>query len=536
MKTLGIIVLLPMVLLGLLMGAQFSCDMWTGQQGDAVVNVHSFGETDVEILQDVQKASAYFPQFLEGAMQLKMKRTVDVWVGADRKKYEELMTGRMHESAESARQKAQYTSGQALAGKQLCAINGDKNSLKTVSDRYSTTGHELFHQIQYELSDGSHEEKKALFWLDEGSADYVGAQLCEKLGGRSVEKWYLDARFSLFTAKQMADISCLQHISEEERLQLLNADMRSYSLSDVMTYYLLQHYGAGQPDKKIVTYYQTLKKDSAEDAFAKTFGIEMQAFLQEFVAWWQQERSRPADIKLIARNGVTEGQRQDFAAHLSAGRKWLRTHWGRDLHGDYQVVLVGSEDDFVAAMQEYAQVGLDSARQMASGSIWAENGSTIFFNISKADDTQQLIFASSSLVARLLLIQELGGEESGVEWLFRGSSYLAGVACLIESGQGDLSAYQRSWRKELRRQTPLPALDKMLTADAVRDMDKQYDSNEVARLSEYGTAELVQRYGWQSLYIWAQAARASGDGKKAFANVFGVSVTDFAAQVHRMVY
>ncbi len=540
MKKAFIILLAVLAALGLFIGSGDNGERIAEQlgiiQGEAVIRVHSLGSPDAEAMRDVQKACAVFPDFLAETLQVKMEHSVDVWVGADREKYEELMRERMDESADSAKQKAQYTSGQALASKHICVINGDRDSLKNASERYSTTGHELFHQIQHELSDGSRSYDNSLFWLDEGSADYVGARLCETLGGRSFAKWYQDVRFSLFSARQVVDLSQLQHITEEERLQLLNTKVHSYSLSDVLVYYLLQRYGDGQPEQKLVAYYQQLRENKAEAAFYKTFGLDTTAFLQEFAAWWQQERMAPAKIQVIAREGVSEKQRQEFADRLAIARNWIKRHWGSDLRGEYQILLAASEADFVTAMLENAQVSRETAQQMAAGSIWAENGSTVFVNFNKSDDEQQQIFTSSTLLARLLLVQELGPEDSGVEWLLRGSSYLVGVGCLIESGHGRLDDYQRAWRKELRRQPPLPTLDRMMTREAAKEMDRQYDSNDLARLSEYAAAELVRRYGWSSLYTWAQAARNSGDGRKSFADVFGIHVTDFAAQVHMLVY
>jgi hypothetical protein len=75
----------------------------------------------------------------------------------------------------------------------------------------------------------------------------------------------------------------------------------------------------------------------------------------------------------------------------------------------------------------------------------------------------------------------------------------------------------------------------MSNADMQKAME-QYGNEPVSHLCEYAAAELVRRYGWSALYNWQLAARRSGDGKQAFLQVFGITVADFGAQVHMMIY
>ena len=61
----------------------------------------------------------------------------------------------------------------------VTAVNAKAGVMDGHSDRYATTAHEPFHQLQYEMSHGRDTDKTALFWLEEGSADYVGAMMAE---------------------------------------------------------------------------------------------------------------------------------------------------------------------------------------------------------------------------------------------------------------------------------------------------------------------------------------------------------------------
>ncbi|BAL82916.1 hypothetical protein SELR_12080 [Selenomonas ruminantium subsp. lactilytica TAM6421] len=533
----GLLILATVVMILCSAGLSFEQGAWLDGREPGHVYVDTLGTPDEEVLANVKQTAEFFPQFMAEKFQLKLERPIDIYVGADRGKYEELLRERMHVSPETVKEKAQYTSGQSSGSKAMCVINGDKNNLKQNNNRYSTTAHELFHQMQHELSQGKSSYENTPYWLEEGSADYAGAVVSEAMGSGSVEKWYLDAKFALQYARNPAAVDQLQQTTEDGRMQLLSGRTKSYDLSDVMTYYLLQQYGAGQPMQKLGEFFRNLADDKAETAFAKTFGLEMTDFLQEFSGWWQVECSHPARFHTIIRDNVDKTAVNQFMGQLERAESWLKRNSGNSLKGEYQLVFVGTAEDFAAAEMEYGYISAAEAKSIAAGSVWAENNSTLFINVPQVTDPVQSMFVSAAMLNRLYIVQQLASDDGNeMAWLIRGASYVAGVARLAESDQGDIAAYQRYWRKKLRESQPLPTLDKLATGRALRDAGKTYDSERISNLCEYAAAELVQRYGWRGIYSWLAAARQSGDGKKAFNQVFGITVTDFAAQVHMLIY
>ncbi|WP_303840035.1 hypothetical protein [Selenomonas ruminantium] len=539
MRKLGIFLWICVLALGLCLGGKTAWDFLNGTvgaTGPATVSVHSLGQPAPETIRDIEQAAAAFPQLLEERYQVSLQQSVDIWVSADTVKYEELLVKRLGVEEDKVKPKAQYTSGESVGRKNIIALDGDKQKMTDKSERYSTTGHELFHQLQYELSEGRSGYENSLFWLEEGTADYAGALLAEKMGGRSVEKWYMDDLFTLQNAREAAKVEKLQRTTEEERMQLLSGKAKYYTLSDVMVYYLLHKYGGDRPEQKIIAYYKGLAKGEAETVFAQAFGVELNAFLQEFSAWWQGELSAPAQLEAVVRPQVDKSVARQFQKNIAASRQWLQRHWGHDLKGRYKLVLVNGVEDYAAAMEEYCGVNAEEAKKTAADSVWAENNSTLFVNAAKIEDSRQSAFVSSTMVSRLFILQQLGNEDTDMSWLLRGISYVAGVSRLVETGEGRLPDYQRAWRLELRKNTPLPTVDKIMTADDMARAMEQYGNESVSHLCEYAAAELVRRYGWAALYNWQLAARRTGEGKQAFSQVFGITAADFAAQVYLMIY
>ena len=539
MRKLGIFLWVCAAVFGLCLGGKMAWDFLNGTAkatGPAAVSVHSLGQPASETMRDIELAAAAFPQLLAERYQVNLQHNVDIWVSADTGKYEKLLVEKLGVEEDKVKPKAQYTSGESVGRKNIIALDGDKQKMSDRSERYSTTGHELFHQLQFELSDGRSGYENSLFWLEEGTADYAGALLAEKMGGRSVEKWYMDDLFTLQNAKETAKAEKLQRTTEEERVQLLSGKAKYYTLSDVMVYYLLHHYGGSSPEQKIIAYYKGLAEGEAEQVFAQVFGVELSAFLQEFSVWWQGEFNAPAQFEVVVRPQVNESVARQYRQHIAKSRKWLQNHWGRDLKGRYKLVFVSGTEDYAAAMQEYCGVDAAEAQRTAADSVWAENNSTLFVNAAKIDDSRQSVFVSSAMVSRLFILQQLGSEDVGMTWLLRGMSYVSGVARLVETGEGKLPDYQRAWRQELRKNTPLRTVDKIMTNADMQKAMEQYGNESVSHLCEYAAAELVRRYGWSALYNWQLAVRRSGDGKQAFLQVFGITAADFGAQVHMMIY
>ena len=140
-----------------------------------------------------------------------------------------------------------------------------------------------------------------------------------------------------------------------------------------------------------------------------------------------------------------------------------------------------------------------------------------------------------ALMMRVLQGQRMGAPERNVEWLVRGAGYIMGVARLGEAGLGTLPQYQRAWIDALRQAGHVPQLAQMETTDGYRKTADSFTDDTASVMAEYATAELVTRYGWKSLSDWQEAVRSTGDGQKAFRQVFGLNLVDFEAAVQGKV-
>ena len=539
MKKLGCLLLVFLlaagVAAGLLAGGGRDFAGW-GRKGDGTIHVQPEGKPEAGLLQDVEKAASAFNDLLQAGMGVRLTRDVEVYVAGTEADYQQVLRREFSLEPAEAKSIAEISGGWTGGKRAVTAINGKAGVMTGTSDRISTTAHELFHQVQYELSDGNDTDEKALFWLEEGSADYIGARVAAELGGKTMTKWILDVKTELMRAPQTAKPEQLQHNTLAQRKALMRKDLHTYQLADLMTWYLLDRYAKGEEETKLAAYFRQLREvHEGETAFAQTFGIELGSFLQEFSQWWAAEQQRPAVLHFEAREGVRSGLTASLQRQADAVQALFARRFGRQLCGEYQVVLSQDQQDMAQAVSLYCDLPPKQAQELAAASLWIENGSTILINAQQLDTDRQRLFTMGALMMRVLQGQRMGAPERNVEWLVRGAGYIMGVARLGEAGLGTLPQYQRAWIDALRQAGRVPQLAQMETPDGYRKTADSFTDDTASVMAEYATAELVTRYGWKSLSDWQEAVRSTGDGQKAFRQVFGLNLVDFEAAVQGKV-
>lgn len=497
------------------------------------ISIRAEGSVPSSTMKQVQDASDAFQQLAEEQMGTPIHQAVDVFVCENQEDYQQTLQREFDLSADDAKQIADVSGGWTGASRQVTAINASAGVMNTRSDHYATTGHELFHQLQYELSRGHDTDEQALFWLEEGSADYIGAMVAERLHGRSAAKWKKDALDDLLTAPNPAKPQDIQHCTAEQRQKLMAREYHTYSLADVMTAYLLDHYAKGKECAQIAAYFRQLgDSDSGEQAFEQTFGLPLDAFLQEFSAWWAQEQTAGAQVSITARDGVSGAIPQELQRELAASQQLLARQMGMRWHGEYDMILAKDKADLEKAAMQALDIDEKKAKALAASSLWIENGSTILVNASQLGDSRQLSFSSAVLVLRAASAEISGqtAKEKDIAWLTRGMGYLFGTRRVVEMGAGDMAAYHRTWRIKLQQAGRIPELHSIASDKGYQEAVESLGDETVSALSELACLELNTKYGWSSYARYLKAMQQTQNAEKAFRSVYGVSSGQFAQQ------
>lgn len=504
--------------------------------GTGRIVIKTEGSPDKAMMQDIQQLADVFDTLTDEMIGVHLRRDIKVYVGADETAYQNILEREFSLKTDDAQKIARVSGGWTGGRRAVTALNGKAGVMADRSDCISTMAHELFHQLQYELSNGNDTDEKVLFWLEEGSADYVGALLAERLGGRSVQKWILDVQIELMSASHTVTLEQLQHTNMAERKALMSKELHTYQMADLMTWHLLTTHGKGQESIKLTEYFRQLKATSdGAEAFENTFGVGLKEYLAEFADWWRAEQQKPAEILIEPRPGVSAEKAQAMQAQVAAVQELFLYRLDRQLHGRYQLILSPNRQDLVNAIQLYCGVTEQKAAELAGSSLWIENNSTILINMEQLSEPHQQIFTMGVLLMRVMQGQRMASVKNDIEWLARGAGYMMGVARMSETGYGSLAQYQHTWSEMLHKSACIPMLSSMKTVEGYQKVSESVSENTASLMTEYAAAELVNRYGWKSLGKWQDTARSTGDAKQAFRQVFGQSVEDFESIVQQKV-
>ena len=397
-----------MVVLGI--AAAFAYHAYTTPQTPQGIDIHAAGDVAPDMMQDVKTAVQLFEQDAarSGAPLI---HHVDVYVAATQDDYISVLTNQFEQSAEDAAKIAEVSGGWTGGRKGLTALNGAAGVMDDTSDRKSTTAHELFHQLQFELSDGNDTDEKALFWMEEGAADYVGARIAEQAKGKTLRKWELDTLYDLRMAESTVKPESLAHCTLQQRMALMDKKYHTYQMADAMVICLMQQQ-KGKELSSLLQYFRLLKDHpDGEEAFEQAFGLSYGSFLKKFRAWYDGELHHPAELMFRARDGVPAGRAEALHEQALAVQPLLKQSFGQEVHGRYDVGVCATPEEYAAAIQEVCAVPQEKAQELAQDSLWVSNAGTIVLHADELTDRRQQQYAMATLMARLLRVQLSGRPE-----------------------------------------------------------------------------------------------------------------------------
>lgn len=230
------------------------------------VTITADPEVSAETYQNAALAVDLATTYMEKQFSLKLNKDIQLSLLADTDSYENWFVSELNLSRETARLGTRFT--HAASAKNVIGVNTSK--FVNQADQTFALAHELTHHYQ---SQEAGTDKIYPYWLYEGMADYIAAQV--------VENARLQPRG--FYSKSTVDYICM--ITERPRLSELhttpdwgNAILRygafTYSVCDYAVHYLM----AKRNPQSLIDYLRLSKSNPEDVAFKKAFGLSLVDF------------------------------------------------------------------------------------------------------------------------------------------------------------------------------------------------------------------------------------------------------------------
>ncbi|MDF2565114.1 MAG: hypothetical protein K0Q53_1509 [Massilibacillus sp.] len=495
---------------------------------NGTIHVIAEATTNQKMIDDTKKTTTFFKQFLAEDMHIELTRDVKIVICPTKESYNTVLQRDIHLSKDNALRQAKLSAGISNDKFHTIALNGTAEKMKTPQNSTSAIAHELFHQVQAQLS--NNKDDKALYWLKEGTADFIGATIAEKNGYQSREQWKLDTINTLRTAASYTSASDILHIDLEEWTNLMEQNQFPYQMSDLMVCYLVSEQPNDKAYASIAEYFRLVDRlGDGDKAFEQAFGLPINQFLLNFQHWFLTTMSQPAQIEIVRQPEIAPDAAADVEHGAALTRQFFQNKWNSDLKASQRIVLTGNKDTYTSTIAKEFNFSTEDAAQKSQSSVWWGNNSTTVVDMSSLSTKHQIIFATATIMVKRFQLQVASQKSlSTLSWLTNGSADVIAAHTVEMAGIYTLENYKTSWRNSLRNSAVIPNLAELQTEKDWTNANTKYGFNTVSHLSALAVASLIEKYGFESIHAWLEATKEYGDAEKAFQSVYGISSAQFA--------
>jgi len=514
------------IIFGLLSGVAFYFDtIWPEKQSPGIFQVVAQDGTDAVMQEDVQKTADLFNQILQADMNITLNRDIKIFICPTKEQYAAVLQKEFHMKEKTLDREAQVTGGMANADLKVIALNGYSNNMHLSQNRVATMGHEMFHQVQAQLSHDKGD--KALRWLTEGTADFLGARIAEKSGYLPMGQFPTERINALRNKSDHIAPNEVFHANKDQWVKLMEKDESSYHIADLMVFYLLTSIPDDQKYERITAYFKEVgQMGNGEKAFEKVFQKKPDVFLSEFEVWFAQQLSRPATLQIVRQDGVSTAYYDDVEHSVMLTRQLLEKQWGGDLLASQKIILTNEAGYLMALQSELGLSQAEAAKQKKS--LYYNYGHTVVLNMTSLSHKEQRVFVPAMILISYFQEQTASPEQlRKLTWFSNGSIYVTAAYTVESAGLANLSMYKKTWFRLLAKAESRPSLLELETAEGWENAVKSYGEGTVDEVAELAACYLVDTYGLASIHNWTQQVQSTGDAEKSFSEVYNMTPAEF---------
>jgi hypothetical protein len=495
------------------------------ETSSAAIRVVQEPGSNPTLVQNVKQVAEAFDSILIHEMNVTIEQDVTIFVTPNRESYALVLQRELGQSKEGAERSARVTSGFSTTRKQAIALNGDAPQMKYLGGVSSVVAHELFHQVQGQL-EGL--DRYRLYWMSEGTADYVGAMVSDRLGVLNLDGWkkqrtgIIRKNFNRALPQEIADINLAQWTT------LMEQKKSPYEMADLMVFFLLEQKNNKGPAAIAEYFRQCNKLRDGKKALAAAFGIDYASFADRFSSWLSSLLAQGGSVEVEAYGAVPAGWTsgaQEVTAKLSA---ILSDRWNIPLQSTLRIVLTSSSDNFAKALTH--ELGIAPAEtEKTKAETWRFTRGVAIIQAGAYPSAQARAQVVSEVVARMWFADALPTVFTDrLYWLRPGGFFSSAATATDALFPGQLSRQQAIWLRRLDGE--IPSLKDLADAPNFHATAKRLGILKVEALSSLATQFLLEKHGLDSYGRWITTIREKGDPRASFASVYGQKREEFAEE------
>jgi hypothetical protein len=371
--------------------------------------------------------------------------------------------------------------------------------------------HELFHQIQGQLEG---EKRYRLYWMSEGSADYVGARIAEKLNVANMESWKQQRINQLRKNSDHASPNELAFLSSSQWTTLMETKKSPYEVSDLMLLFVLERSGKGI--ESIAEYFRLCGKVmDGNKALSGAFGADLATVNAEFLPWLTSRLSKTGEVDMETIGGVPDAWLKSTQLGVNRAVGFITEKLGILPTSSFRMFVAASADDYIRALTKELGISPDIAATRKNETWRYSKGVAVIQAAGISTDALRARIGGLTL-ARMWMDDYLPRKSAEpLYWLRQGGALAIGC----DKEQRD------SWKKLIVGDRP--SLSELGTQADLAQAEKRFGVPKVEAMCGMAATFLMEAYGTEKLGEWLTKTKEKGDATSTFLSVYGKTPQEF---------
>lgn len=471
----------------------------------AAIHVIEEPGVDAAMAKNVRAVVASFDSVIADEMKVALARDVKVFIAPTQSAYANVLQRELGQSRDEAERNAKVTGGYSHTRHQAVALNGEAYNMKSLGSVAALVAHELFHQIQGQLEG---EKRYRLYWMSEGSADYVGARIAEKLGVVNLASWKQQRINQLRKSASHASPQEIAYPSASQWTALIENKKSPYEVADLMLLFVLEQTGKGS--EAVADYFRLSGKlMDGNKALAAAFGTDADTLNAKFLPWLSSHLAKTGDINVESIGSPPDSWVKSVQTGAEGAAGFITEKLGILPTASFRLFVAASSEDYVRALTKELGVSPDIAATRKNETWRYSRGLAVIQAAAVGADALRARIGGLTY-ARMWMDDYLPRKSAEpVYWLRQGAILAVG---------GDKER-KESWKKLIAGERP--ALSDIGTQADIAQAEKRFGVHKVEATCGLAVTFITETYGTEKLGEWLTRTKEKGDAAATFLAVFG---------------
>ncbi|MGE5605837.1 MAG: hypothetical protein ACM3YE_09115 [Bacteroidota bacterium] len=485
--------------------------------------------TDPELIEIVHKVVDSFYSFVEQKLHLTFAREVKVFVCPNQNSYTDVLQSEFKLSKPVAERRAKLTGGIADWEKSIVALNLDPDdNYDPEYHAYYATAHELVHQLQFQLT--SNKLNTTLYWLVEGTADFLAAQIVEKIGYRSLAGWKTEEYFIIRNAPDYAQPDQLTYISFTEWEKFVEEGKHPYQVSNLMVLYLMSK-TKKNGNGAIINYFLGASKEGKDEInFEQSFELSLQEYMVNVNQWLKGSIKTLGKLEMVSNGNID--QLVSVSEGFYRSQVFLKENFGAILESKQKIILAPEKYTYIEGLRKEFRIARSRAEVIAKDHPFWFSGNKILMNLELLPDCRSQVFNGVLMTVSSFQNQQVKAKIwENQFWLKQGIASLFAAIITEQAEVGTVEYYLQTWLKEIKEAgMPLELAD-LRTEAGWNQAVAKYGVSVVNGYAALAAQNLFGRKGLKPFGIWLGDSNYN-NSKEAFQVAFGLSRDEFEIEFY----